>query len=63
MSEPLRVIFYEDASGEWRWQVRAGNERVIADSAEGYVNYGDALNGWRLIQQGAKDAVIDTKDV
>src|SRR5215216_1722249 len=32
---------YQDASGEWRWQLRAANHRIIADSGEGYHNKQD----------------------
>lgn len=30
------IDIYRDASGEWRWRLRATNGRVIADSGEGY---------------------------
>jgi uncharacterized protein YegP (UPF0339 family) len=33
-----RLQVYEDAHGEWRWRLRAANGRIVADSAEGYVN-------------------------
>lgn len=39
MTDPTqaeRVVVYEDASGEWRWKALAGNNKVIADSGEGY---------------------------
>lgn len=39
------VRIYRDAKGEWRWQVKAGNGRVVADSAEGYVNKSNAVHG------------------
>lgn len=41
----MRVEFYADASGEWRWRAVAGNERVIADSSEGYKNKADCEDG------------------
>lgn len=28
--------FYQDTRGEWRWRVVAGNNKIIADSGEGY---------------------------
>lgn len=39
MSE--RAEFYRDGSGEWRWRVLAGNNRVVADSGEGYKHLTD----------------------
>ena len=32
-----RVEVYQDKSGSWRWRLHARNNRIIADSAEGYV--------------------------
>ena len=31
-----RFEVYRDAKGEWRWRLRAGNGRIIADSGESY---------------------------
>lgn len=39
------VKIYKDVKGEWRWQVKAGNGRVVADSAEGYVSRANAVHG------------------
>ena len=33
-----RFEIYADAAGEWRWRLVAANNRIIADSAEGYKN-------------------------
>jgi uncharacterized protein YegP (UPF0339 family) len=33
---------YKDASGEWRWRIKA-NGNIVADSGEGYKNEKDAL--------------------
>lgn len=33
---------YEDSAGEWRWRLVASNGRIIADSAQGYGDKGDA---------------------
>ena len=29
---------YQDEHGEWRWRALAGNNKVVADSGEGYHN-------------------------
>lgn len=29
---------FRDSRGDWRWRLRAGNGRVIADSGEGYAS-------------------------
>ena len=40
---------FRDASGEWRWRLKAANGRVIADSGEGYANQSDCLAGLGLV--------------
>jgi uncharacterized protein YegP (UPF0339 family) len=44
-----RLQVYEDKHGEWRWRLRAPNGRIIADSAEGYVNRSGALRAARKL--------------
>lgn len=36
LESDLRVLFYRDISSKWRWQLLAGNGRIVADSGEGY---------------------------
>jgi uncharacterized protein YegP (UPF0339 family) len=50
-------LVYQDASGEWRWQLRAANRRIIADSAEGYHNKQDCLHAISLVKD-SKDAPV-----
>jgi uncharacterized protein len=51
---------YQDASGEWRWQLRAANHRIIADSGEGYHNRQDCLHAIALVKD-SKDAPVKEK--
>jgi len=51
---------YQDASGEWRWQLRAANHRIIADSGEGYHNKQDCLHAITLVKD-SKDAPVNEK--
>ncbi|MCA3254482.1 MAG: DUF1508 domain-containing protein [Alphaproteobacteria bacterium] len=39
---------YKDAHGQWRWRLRAGNNKVVADSGEGYWNEADCDHGIAL---------------
>ena len=41
--------FYTDASGGWRWRVKATNGRIIADSGESYVSRQGASDGATLV--------------
>ncbi len=35
---------------EYRWRLRAGNGRIIADSGEGYFNKADCFDAIRLVE-------------
>lgn len=55
---PKQFVAYKDAMGEWRWRLFAVNGRIIADSAEGYKNKLDCINGARLVATVASGASI-----
>ncbi len=45
----MKVHVFQDKAGEWRWNVRAANGRIIADSGEGYKRRHAAEKAvWRL---------------
>jgi uncharacterized protein YegP (UPF0339 family) len=52
---------YEDAAGEWRWRLVAGNERITAESGEGYRDRRDCLHGIELVKD-SKDARVEGAD-
>ena len=41
---------YKDRAGEWRWQLVSSNNRIIADSGEGYTYKSDCLAGIELVK-------------
>jgi uncharacterized protein YegP (UPF0339 family) len=45
-----RFEIYQDAGEGFRWRLRAGNHRIIADSAEGYRDRGDCEHGIGLVR-------------
>lgn len=47
MKRPPYFKIYQDEAGEWRWRLVAANNRIIADSGEGYKK-----------EQTARDAVV-----
>lgn len=49
----MEYLVYNDRVGEWRWQLRAGNNRIIADSGEGYRNKADCIAAIQLVKQSA----------
>jgi uncharacterized protein YegP (UPF0339 family) len=52
---------YQDAAGEWRWRLAAGNGRLIAASGEGYQQKQDCLHGIELVRASA-DARVEGGD-
>jgi uncharacterized protein YegP (UPF0339 family) len=48
---------YKDDAGEWRWNLKATNGRIIADSGEGYRDKHDCLHGIEIVKN-LKDAPV-----
>ena len=57
----MTFYYRKDASGEWRWNLKAGNNKIIATSGEGYKNEQDCLDGINLVK-GCKDAPVKKAD-
>ena len=49
---------YRDVRGEWRWRLTAANNRVIADSGEGYRNRTDCLRAIELVKRSGLAPVL-----
>lgn len=66
------LTLYRDRAGEWRWNRRASNGRIVSDSGEGYVDRRDAIHGMhianpdfaelRLVDDADNLALTDTDD-
>lgn len=50
---------YKDTAGQWRWRYVSSNGRTIADSAEGYWNKADAINGINLMKASYNSPVYE----
>jgi uncharacterized protein YegP (UPF0339 family) len=46
----MKLLKYLDAQGQWRWQLKAANGRILADSGEGYHNQNDCDRAIVLIR-------------
>jgi uncharacterized protein YegP (UPF0339 family) len=53
---------YKAKKGEWRWNLKAGNGRIIADSAESYINRSDCLDAIALVKSSATAPVTRPLD-
>ncbi len=50
---------YKDKASNYRWRFKANNGRIVADSAEGYVNKSDCLAGIAIVKAEAPSAPIE----
>lgn len=49
----MKFYIYCDKSGKWRWRLKSGNGRVVADSGEGYSREAGAVSAVeRLMRAG-----------
>ena len=55
----MKFKIYKDAKGEYRWRIKAGNNRIIGASGEGYTNKIDCLAGIDRIKNAATDAKVE----
>jgi len=46
--EHPQVEFFKDRAGEYRWHIRAKNNRIICDCGEGYTRKRDCIRGYEL---------------
>lgn len=46
----MQFLVYKDTAGQYRWRLYATNNRIVADSGEGYHNKQDCLNGVNLVK-------------
>ena len=53
----MTYFYGKDARGEWRWHLKALNNRIIATSGEGYDNEKDCLHAIDLVKSSEKAPV------
>jgi len=51
---------YKDINQQWRWRYVAANGRIIADSAESYINKADCLHGIALMKGSSNAPVYES---
>ncbi len=54
----MTFVVYKDSANQYRWRLFANNNRIIADSGEGYYNKTDCLHGIQLVQQYAHSGSV-----
>lgn len=58
----MRIEIYQDVRGEWRWRLVAANNRVMADSAEGYTRQLDVARAVETITVAFKADQVPVVD-
>jgi uncharacterized protein len=46
----LQFTVFKDAGGQWRWQLTASNQKIIATSGEGYTTKANCLAAIELVK-------------
>jgi len=54
----MRYEYYKDPTGQWRWRLRAANQKVLA-SGEGYWNKQDCLDAIALVKSSSNAPVVE----
>jgi len=60
--EKYKFVVYRDKKGEWRWRFVAPNNKIVADSGEGYKWKVDCLDAIELVKKHAKCAEVKYGD-
>jgi uncharacterized protein YegP (UPF0339 family) len=48
---------YKDNLSQWRWRLKAANNKIIANSGEGYYNKQDCLDAIDLVKKSGSAPV------
>jgi uncharacterized protein YegP (UPF0339 family) len=56
--EHYEFTIYRDAGGGFRWRLRAGNNKIVADSGESYVDRRGARRAAERVRQAIGGAEI-----
>jgi len=51
---------FKDTQNQWRWHLKAANNRIIASSGEGYWNKADCLSAISLVKQSGNAPVYES---
>lgn len=55
----MKYVLYTDTSGNWRWRLVASNNRIIANSGEGYYNRQDCISAVNLVKGSSTAPITD----
>ena len=55
----MRFEMYQDDKNEWRWRLWSENNRIVADSGEGYARREDCAHGVVLVMSTNMDTTVE----
>ena len=55
----MTYVIYRDSAMQYRWRLRAANNRIIADSGEAYHNRADCRAAIDLVKGSGSAPIID----
>ena len=58
MAGSARFGYYQDHAGMWRWHLEDANNKILADSGQGYREERDCIRGINLVKLYAPHADI-----
>lgn len=59
MASSYQFEIYKDNRDEYRWRFRAPNNKIVADSGEGYWNKTDCEAGIQLVKDHSRYADVE----
>lgn len=62
LGRSARFELYRDGSGDYRWRLLDGNDRLVGDSGESYPSRSGALDGIERLRGAAPGAQIEPED-
>ncbi len=54
----MTYYIYKDTAGQWRWYLKAANDKKIANSGEGYHNKSDCESAIALVKASSTALVL-----
>lgn len=54
----MKFVIYKDARGEWRWRLKSANNRIVADSGEGYETRHGAERACDTVRRGVQPTTL-----
>lgn len=52
----MKLTYFTDKAGRWRWRLRAKNNEIVASSSEGFSNKLDMIANIQLTAEGLREA-------